>query len=143
MAGVLATQMASFRTLLAASPSLSATPEGHSLDAPPNTDRTYFAVVLDPAASQMGAEHGGGALVEYERVVTVKLSHFKDVDEETFGDAVADDLENIDAVMLKDSNKTSGVVIVTKESESSDDRGSWLRTDLRYRVRFRVAQTLT
>lgn len=141
MAGVLATQMATLRTALAAAPaSLSNLSENFSIEEPPNTDRTYFVVVLEPSASQQNAIHGGGSLNEYERVIAVKLAHFRDVDQETFGDSVADDLENVDDVMLNDANKTSGVVIVTKESESSEDRGSWLRTDLRYRVRFRKAR---
>ena len=142
MAGVLATQIASFRTKLAAAPaSLTNVPENVSIEDPPDSDKTLFAVIA-AGESEMGPEHGGGSLVPYTRAVVVQLAHFKDDDYEAFWDSIADDLENIDAVMLKDSNKTAGVVLVTKDATSSQDNGSWVRTDVRYRVRFRVAQTL-
>lgn len=141
--GVLATQMVNFRTKLAAAPaSLTNATANVSIDNPPDNGKTWFSVTC-LAESSLGATFGGGSLVEYERAIIVKVAHFKNLDEEAISDTVANDLENIDAVMLKDSNKSGGVVLVTKETESSEDRGAWIRSDLRYRVRFRVAQDLT
>ena len=141
--GVLSTFMTACRTNLAAShASLSALPEGVSIDDPPDTDKTWFAVSMEPASS-LGAEHGGGSLITYVRNLIVQVAWMRDLDDEAHANTRADDYENIDAVMLKDSNKTSGIVLVNKASESETNHPNWTRAELRYSVRFRVAQNLT
>jgi len=141
--GVLATYMANCRTRLAASPaSLAALPEGVSIDDVPEADKTFFAVTALEDAT-LGAEHGGGTLVEYEGTVVVKVAWLIDLDEEAFEDTIQNDRENINAVMLKTSNWTSGIIIVNPGPTTRTREGNFHRADLFFPVRYRVAQTLT
>lgn len=143
--GVLATYMAALRsgaTSIATGASLYALPENESIDDAADRDKTVFSVCR-AVSSSLGLPHGGGTYIEYRRDVVIKVAWFMDDDEEALEDTIANDCEAIDAVMLKVSNWTSGIVLVEKGQESEERIGTVHRADLHYPVRFRVTQNLT
>ncbi len=141
--GVLATLAANLRTKIAAAPaSLTALPENVSIDDVPDLDKTIFSV--EPTGDEtMGAEHGGGTLIEYVGGLMVRIAWQLDEDEEAFRDTFANDLENVAATVNKVSNWTSGVVLVSRTGVVESRTGTFHRADLIYSVRYRVAQDLT
>jgi len=141
--GVLATLAVNLRTKLAAAPaSLTALPEGVSINDVPDSDKTFFAVGIG-ADDEIDNEHGGGTLVMHKGSLVVSLAWPLDDDEEAFEDTKANDLENVSSVMDKVSNWTSGIVIVQRTGASERRENTLHRADLTYSVRYRVAQTLT
>lgn len=143
MAGVLETLAVNLRSKLAASPaSLTALPENVSINDVPDMDKTVFeVVVLDD--DRVGAEHGGGSLVEHFGRLAVRIVWFDDDDEEAASGTRADDLQNVSTVMDKVSNWTSGVILVSRDGSSSQKNGTVYRAELTYTVRYRASQDLT
>ena len=132
----------SLRTSLAAISGLTALPEGMSIEDVSDSDKTFFAVECGEL-DELGAEHGGGTYIGRIGEITVKVAWLIDDDEEAFHDTKAQHLQSIHGVMDKVSNWTSGIVLVTRNGSTSAKDGTFYRTDLNYRVRYRVAQDLT
>lgn len=141
--GVLATFAAGLRTALAAAPaSLTALPEGVSIDDTPDSDKTFFSIDAT-ADDELDNEHGGGTLVMRKGSINVRVCWAIDDDEEAFSDLKVNDVENIGATVEKASNWTSGVVLVSRIGSVESREGTKHRADLLYSVRYRVAQNLT
>ena len=143
MAGVVETAMATWRTALAAS--LTNLPENGNINDPPDTDRTYFAVLmdLDGGSTELGPEFGSGALYGDTVGIRVVVAWMKDIDDEAFAGTIATDLENIQTTMMDDGNKGTAIVLITPNGWNLDPKENWTLGTVRYRVRFRVAANLT
>ena len=143
MAVVLDTLAVSLRTSLDAVSGLAPLPENVSIDdVPANQTNAYFSVEVGEH-DELGAMHGGGTYVERTGELTVKLAFGISDDEEAFHDTKAQVLQGVAGVMDKVSNWTSGIVLVSRNGSTSAKDGTFYRTDLNYRVRYRVAQDLT
>lgn len=142
--GVLATFKANLRTKLTESPaSLTNCPENVDIDDVPDSDKTFFAVMSDVGPTRIGNEHGGATLQLYDGArVIVRVAWHIDDDPEAFDDTKTNDEENVNAVVHKASNWTSGIVLVSRNGGSEIINGTFVRCDFYYDVSYRAAQNL-
>jgi len=141
--GVIATALDSLRTKLTQSPaSLTNIPANVSIDDAPDVDKTYFRLRV-AGGPQLGAMHGTGSLNEFTTDIALDLFWKIGVDSEEVWDTVADDVQNAHTVLLKESNKTSGVVVINPRGFSYEETPNYIRGTGLFEVRFRVSADLT
>jgi len=145
VAGVISTAMGTWRTALAAAPaSLTNLPENVRIDDAPDSDKTYFAVLVGQSGGgEMGPEAGSGALYGDFAEIRIVVSWMLDIDEEAHTATIADDIQNIQTTMLKSSNWGASVVLIEPLGWSLEQLESGTLGTIRYRVRFRVSAALS
>lgn len=152
MAGVVATLMTNLRTALQAAPTSwkLCPPTFRMDDLPAGVVHQVFRLktIGIPQLVQIYGGAGSGSLVEYEQTLQVEIHWDPQVGADSTSNTIADDLENLQAVMLKQGNRTAGIVgigippakstfTVTPKSPTE-----WVGIATHV-VRFRVAQDLT
>ena len=143
--GVISTAMGTWRTALATTPaSLSNIPQSGDINDPPDSDKTWFAVLMDLAGGgELQPEHGAGSLYGDMVGVRVVVDWMKDLDDEAHAGVIADDIQNVQTTMLDESNKGTSVVLITPNGYSLEPKGTWTQGTIRYLVRFRVSADLS
>ena len=145
MAGVIETAMTTWRTALAAAPaSLTNLPQNIAPDDLPDTDKTFFAVLLgESGGGDLAPEHGAGALYGDYADVRVVVTWMRDLDDEAHAGTIASDIQNVQTVMLDEDNKGTGVVLIEPLGWSLARESYGTQGTIRYRVRFRVSADLS
>ncbi len=143
--GVISTAMATWRTALAAAPaSLTNLPENITIEDAPDTDRAYFAVLAgDSGGGSLAPEHGAGTLYGDFTVIRVAVSWVLDIDQEAHSATIMDDIQNVQTVMLDQTNKGTSVVLIEPLGWTLDSHEWGTLGTLRYQVRFRVTADLS
>ena len=144
--GAISTWLTSMRTRLAAAPaSLKNLPAaGDIKDLPASKLHKGFRLITR-GGERLGAEHGGGTLIEKFVTAELEIHWDPELDKEGLSNTISDDMANANAVMLKDSYKTSGIVLVKPEiplAVNDDDPNDVFAIGT-YEVRFREAIDLT
>lgn len=141
--GILADFLTSQRTALAASPtSFTNVPAQMDIGDLP-TSKNHKAFVLRVAGvPQLLSMHGGGT-AEYLQDIELVVQWDPELDPEAIHNTVANDIENASHVMLKTSNRTSGIQLVLPAGGVIDQDTDMVRATLTYSVTYRVSQDMT